>query len=233
MRHLLLTALGLLAGDPALAQTTAAAPVSQWGWGLRMGVGSATSQHGSARREYDETSAAPMVGLVATRYFASRLVSLGMEALLTRTNIIVEYRKQDIFSPSLVYHPPQTLHQWRLFTPIFIRTSSPAKLFHLLAGAGPTFALGHPGDNAAYYARRAELTGVVGVEVRVLPWRRYETTLGVRIHAPLTPSYSYGVPDSYTNPTGGAQVPYEPRKDVYSRWLGFTLSTTLYPAADR
>ena len=218
MRLLLLAALGQLAGHQATAQTAAAAPVSQWGWGIRAGLGQATSQHGDARREYDETSAAPLVGLVATRYCAGPLVSLGIEALLTRTDLVVGFR--------------QTLRQWRLFTPIYVRTSSPAKGLHLLAGAGPTFALGHPGGDAAYYARPVELTGMVGLEVRVLPWHRYETTLGIRLHAPLTPSYSYGYPDYYTNP-GGGLITHESRKDVFSRWLGFTLSTTLYPAAGR
>ena len=89
MRLLLLTALSLLAGDPALAQTTAAAPVSQWGWGIRAGLGQTTSQHGNYRREYDETSAAPVVGFVATRYFAGPLVSLGVEALLSRSALVV------------------------------------------------------------------------------------------------------------------------------------------------
>ena len=202
---------------------------SQWGWGIHAGLGQATSQHGNARREYDEIAAAPMVGLVATRYFAGPLVSLGVEALLTRTGITVDYR-QSAASPPEYF--PQALHQWRLFTPIYLRTSSPAKGLHLLAGAGPTFAFGHPGDNAAYYARPAEFTGMVGLEVRVLPWHRYETTLGIRLHAPLTPSYAYGYPDSYTAP-GGTAVARESRKDVFSHWMGFTLSTTLYPATGR
>lgn len=64
--------------------------------------------------------------------------------------------------------------------PIYVRTSSLTKGLYLLAGAGPTFALGHSGDDAAYYARPAELTGMVGLEVRVLPWHHYETTLGIR-----------------------------------------------------
>ena len=224
MRLLLLAALGLLAGHRATAQTIPAAPVSQWGWGIRAGLGQATSQHGNARREYDETSATPVLGLVATCYCAGPLVSLGIEALLTRTDIVVDFRQA---APFPDYYR-QTLHQWRLFSPLYVRTSSPAKRLHLLAGAGPTFALGHPGDQAAYYARLAELTGLVGLEVRVLPWHRYETTLGVRVHAPITPSYSYGVPDSYTA-AGGSSVDREYRKDVFSHWLGFTLSTTLYP----
>jgi len=229
MRLLLLTALGLLAGGPALAQTAAAAPVSQWGWGLRAGLGQATSQHGDARHEYDEISAAPVVGFVATRYFAGPLVSLGIEALLSRSALVVDSRQ----TATVPKYDPLTLHQWRLFTPLYIRTSSPAKGLHLLAGAGPTFALGHPGNDAAYYTPPVELTGMLGLEVRVLPWHRYETTFGIRLHAPLTPSYAYGFHDSYTKPGGTTVVAYEARKEVYSRWLGVTLSTTLYPAAGR
>ena len=228
MRLLLLT-LGLLAGGQDTAQTTAA-PVSQWGWGLRVGVGPATSQHGDTRHEYNEVSAAPAMSLVATRYFAGPMIRLDVEALLTNTDIVVDYQRAATSFPE--YHQ-QTLQQWRLFTPIYIRTSSPAKGLHLLVGAGPTFTLSHPSGNAAYYARPVELTGMVGVEVRVLPWHRYETTLGVRVHAPLTPSYAYGFPDSYNSPAGGARVTYESRRDVFSRWIGFTLSTTFYPAAGR
>jgi hypothetical protein len=229
MRLLLLTVWGLLASYKATAQNATAAPASQWGWGIRAGLGQATSQHGDARREFDETSAAPLLGLVATRYFAKPLVSLGAEAVLTATSIIVDYQQSAASCPT---YQRQTLQQWRLFTPVYLRTSSPAKVFHLLAGVGPDFTLGQPGDRAAYYARPVVFTGMVGAEVRVLPWHRYETTLGVRLQVPFTPSYFYGAPASYTNPSG-VLVTHESRKDVSSRWLGLTLSTMLYPAATR
>ncbi|GAB3657012.1 hypothetical protein GCM10027594_29210 [Hymenobacter agri] len=229
MRHLLLTALGLLASYTAAAQSPVGAPASQWGWGIRVGLGQATSQHGNTRREYNETSASPVIGIMATRYFAGPLVSLGAEALLTTSSLVVDFRQSA--TAGSVYQP-QTLHQGRLFMPFYVRTSSPARGLHLLAGAGPDFALGRPGDDAAYYVRPVSLTGLAGLEVRVLPWHRYETTLGIRLQVPLTPSYAYGAPDSYVGP-GGATVTHEARKDVYSRWLGFTLSTTLYPAAAR
>ncbi|MCC3151870.1 hypothetical protein Q3A66_00405 [Hymenobacter sp. BT770] len=232
MRLLLLTAFGMLAYHEATAQTraTGADSVSQWGWSIRVGLGAATSQHGDYRREYSEVAAGPLVGVGATRYFAGPLVSLAAEALLTRCAVVVDFRQQDI--TAYTYHPAQTLHQWRLFTPVYVRTSSPAKGLHLLVGAGPTFALGHSGHDAAYYPRPVELTGMVGLEVRVLPWHRYETTLGLRVHAPLTPSYAYGYLGIYNNPSGGVTT-HEARHDVYSRWLGVTLATTLYPAATR
>ncbi|WP_210513677.1 hypothetical protein [Hymenobacter terricola] len=228
MRQLLLTAFGLLACHGATAQATAAAPVSQWGWGIRAGLGQVNTQHGDSRHEYDESLAGPVVGLMATRYFAGPLVSLGVEALLSRNAMIVDYRQMAPFPD----YGPQTLHQWRLFMPLYLRTAAPARRLHFLVGAGPTFALGRPGADAAYYVRPVELTVLLGIEVRVLPWHRYETTLGLRVHAPLTPSYAYGFPDSYTNP--GAQVVNdESRRNVGISWVGFTLGTTLYPAAAR
>ncbi|MFC7667071.1 hypothetical protein ACFQT0_06290 [Hymenobacter humi] len=59
-----------------------------------------------------------------------------------------------------------------------------------------------------------------------MPWHRYETTLGIRVHAPLTASYAYGFPP-------GTVTKNEDRKDVFTHWFGFTLGTTLYPAATR
>lgn len=115
--------------------------------------------------------------------------------------------------------------------PLYLRTGPPAGRVHLLAGAGPTFLLGHPDPDAAYYPHRAEFTGLLGVEVRLMPWHRYETTLGLRVHVPLTPTYAYGYPDAYTNQ--GTYVTYEARRDGFARWFGFTLGTTLYPAASR
>lgn len=99
-----------------------------------------------------------------------------------------------------------------------------------MAGAGPAFALGLPGDDAADYVRPAELTGIT--EVRMLPWHRSETPPGIRPHASLTPSYAYGFPDTCSN-SAIILVSYEFREALYSRWIGFMLSTTPYPTTGR
>ena len=168
-----------------------------------------------------------MGGLLVTRYFAGPKASLGLEALVENQSVHVDFQ-QALPYPN---YRPLTLTQWRLFVPLYLRTGPPAGRVHLLAGAGPTFLLGHPDPDAAYYPHRAEFTGLLGVEVRLMPWHRYETTLGLRVHVPLTPTYAYGYPDAYTNQ--GTYVTYEARRGGFARWFGFTLGTTLYPAASR
>ena len=98
-------------------------------------------------------------------------------------------------------------------------------------GAGPTIQLDRPNANAAYCPRQAELTGLLSVGVRLTPWHRYETTLGLRVHVPLTTSYAYCYPDGCTNQR--VYVMHEIRRDEFARWFGFTLGITTYPAASK
>lgn len=218
----------LLNAGPALAQSATPALASQWGWGARVGLGFASGQYrdGSGRAN-DFSNNGFLGGLAATRYLTGPRVSLGLEAVVENPSIYVGFRQG---APSPTYSP-QTLAQWRLFVPLFLRTGTPANRLHLLAGGGPTFRLGHPDSDAAYYSQPAEITLVVGAEVRLAPWHRYETTIGFRLHTPITPSYAYGYPQAYTNQ--GSYVAHEARQDVYSRWIGFTFGTMLYPAASR
>ncbi|MDB5236617.1 MAG: hypothetical protein JWR44_3610 [Hymenobacter sp.] len=212
----------LPAARPALGQARPASAGSQWGFGVRGGAGPGTGQYGDLRRDYEHHYTGAVGSLLATRYFAGPRVSLGLEATIESQSIHVNYQQA---RPYPVYHP-QTLNQWRLFVPLYLRTASPASWLHLLVGGGPTFALGQPGADAAYYPRTVEYTCVLGLEVRLLPWHRYETTLGLRAHAPLTPSYAYGFPP-------GSSLKNEEQADVFTKWFGFTLGTTLYPAARR
>ena len=72
---------------------------------------------------------------------------------------------------------------------------------------------------------------MLSVGVRLTPWHRYETTLGLRVHVPLTTSYAYGYPDGFTNQR--VYVMHEIRRDEFARWFGFTLGITIYPAAGK
>lgn len=209
------------------AQASSSTPASQWGWGIRVGVGPGSSPYGDSRRDYRHSYNGAVGGLHVTRYFAGPKASLGLEALVENESVRVDFQQA---TPYPNYRP-LTLAQWRLFVPLYLRTGSPANRLHLLAGAGPTLQLGRSDTDAAYYPRRAELTGLLGIEVRLTPWHRYETTLGLRVHVPLTPSYAYGYPDGYTNQ--GVYVIHEFQRDGYTHWFGFTLGTTLYPAAGR
>ncbi|GAA3981311.1 hypothetical protein [Hymenobacter antarcticus] len=218
---------GLLAASSAGAQAPTSAPASQWGWGIRIGVGPGSTPYGNGRHDYRQTYTGAMASLLATRYFAGPKASLALEALAENQSVRVDYQQS---SPSPNFRP-QTLTQWRLFVPICLRTGAPNSRAHLLVGAGPTLRLGSPTSDAAYYPRRAELTLLLGAEVRLLPWHRYETTLGLRVHAPLTPSYDYGYPVAYTNQ--GTYLEAENRREGFTRWFGLVLATTIYPAAGK
>ena len=227
MRNTLLTAtLALLVAGAARGQSPPPGLASRWGWGVRVGLGQGSGQHGDSRHEYDFAYPSATGGFLATRYFAGPRLSLGLEALAGRQTVEVSYQQ----APSYPAYAQQTLHQWRLFVPFYLRTGTPVSRLHLLVGTGPTLRLGILNADAAYYARPVELTLLLGAEVRLAPFHRCETTLGLRAHLPITPSYAYGYPTAYATPQG-AYIVSEGRKDVRASWVGFTLGTTLYPAA--
>lgn len=113
-----------------------------------------------------------------------------------------------------------------LFVPLYLRTDPDHAWFHLLVGAGPTFWLtGHavPPDQRYTYATRAvEATLLTGLEVRVLPLGRYETTLALTYRFSLTPDLTR----TRYAPSGAAT-----RDDYRHRWLGLTLNAYLHPKA--
>lgn len=217
MRNAWLLMVGLLATGSARAQSVDST-ASPWGWGVRVGLGGGSGRYGDARREYEVTAAAPMAGLLLTRYAAAARVSLAAEVLAQRQPWRVDYEQARPFPA----YAPHSFAQWRLLVPVYVRTGPPRARLHLLAGAGPTFALGRPAAGAAYYPRAAELTLLLGLEACLVRGARAETTLGARVHVPMTPSYAYGFP------SGPAS---EGRADVGSRWVGLTVGTTLHPPA--
>ena len=113
-----------------------------------------------------------------------------------------------------------------LFVPLYLRTDPDKAWFHLLVGAGPTFWLrGHhvPRDQRYTYATRAvEATLLTGLEVRVLPLGRYETTLALTYRFSLTPDLTR----TRYAPSGAAT-----HDDYRHRWLGATLNVYLRPGA--
>ena len=218
---------GLLAPGSIWAQGPANTTVSQWGWGICVGVGPGSSPYGNNRRDYSRNFTGAVAGLHAIRYQAGIRAGLGFEALVANQSVRVDFQQA---APYPTFRP-QTLTQWRLFMPLYLRTGAPASRAHLLVGAGPTFRLGSPVSNAAYYPHLAEFTLLLGAEVRLLPWHRHETTLGLRFHAPLTPSYEYGYPSTYV--ARGTNVTAESRKQDFTRWFGLVLTTTLYPAGNK
>ena len=72
---------GRLAVGPARIQASVNAAASQYGWGIRPGVGPGSSPYGNSRRDYRRTYPGAVGGLLATRYFAGPKASLWFEAL--------------------------------------------------------------------------------------------------------------------------------------------------------
>jgi hypothetical protein len=111
-----------------------------------------------------------------------------------------------------------------LFVPVYLRTDPDNAWFHLLVGAGPTVWLAGrqvPGDQHATYATHpVEATLLTGIEVRVLPLGRLETTLAFTYRFSLTPDLVRRT----TSPSGIVTT------DEYKhRWLGGTLNVYLHP----
>lgn len=119
---------------------------------------------------------------------------------------------------------PADANNLALFVPLYLRTDPDKDWFHLIVGAGPTFWLSGqevPRDQSYSYATRAvEATLLTGVELRVLPLGRYETTLALTYRFSLSPDL---VRTRYS-PTGAAT------QDEYKhRWIGATLNVYLHP----
>lgn len=227
MRFLLLIALSMLMARLASAQSPAFPLASQWGWGIRAGLGQGSGQFRNGSGHDNVTHQIEgLFGVLATRYFAGPRASLNLEALAGIQPVYISFLQSNVY-PN---YQPQTLHQWRLFVPLYLRTGSPTSRLHLLAGAGPTFRPDLTSD-AAYYSHPVEFTLLLGAEARLTAFRRYETTLGLRLHAPLTPAYSYGYPSHYISQ--GMYVNTTVWQEVHTPWVGLALGTTLYPASAR
>ncbi|OGX83408.1 hypothetical protein BEN47_03715 [Hymenobacter lapidarius] len=224
LRYLLLWAVMLLGCTTVYAQASGP-EAPHWSWGARLGLGQGRLTYGNNRREYADTYLSPSGGLTLGYYLPKLRASVHAEALYTTRTVRLTYT--EIAAGTAYYDVTANSHH--LFMPVYLRTGRPSSLFHFLAGAGPTFHLGTngmPGD-APYFPRRTELTGLLGLELRLAPVRRTETTVDLHLRVPFTPAYEYGAANTYIQ---GGQVIYgQSRTASYAPWLGLTAAFAVHP----
>ncbi|WP_210513676.1 hypothetical protein [Hymenobacter terricola] len=207
----------LLAAWPAMAQAQAPASnlpapaTSRWSFGLKLGTGASYSSADGSGQHHPWS--AYTGGLSGGYGFAAAggFLNLQADALLERRPA----RPWQAFSASNAV----------LFVPFYLRTDRPAARVHLLLGGGPTFWLtgrAVPDNRTGVYATHpVEATGLLGFEVRLLPFGRYETTVALAYRPSLTPALV-----SYGHSSGGhAFEDY----DTHS-WFGATLNVYFHPA---
>ena len=143
--------------------------------------------------------------------------------LLARTEPIVSLQA-DVLATYRAARPWQSpgTHNGSLFVPVYLRSGLPKARLHLLLGAGPTFWLsgGPTPDNFAqrYATHPVELTGLTGVEVRLLPLaERLETTLALTYRRSFSRSLT-----AYPSEARSAS------HDEFYSWLGATLNVYLH-----
>jgi hypothetical protein len=213
-RTLLLLCFICLSTSAVQAQTDAGKPtISRWNVGLKLGSGLGYS---NGSRDAAQPWTAFTGGLTAGyRPGSSNFMST------LQADVLLERRPARPWQTG----PAQNL---TLFVPFYLRTDPAAARLHLLLGGGPTFWLRGqqvPGDQRADYATRAvEATVLVGLEVRLLPLRFCETTLGLTYRLSMTPDLL-----RYRSSLGGISY-----TDEYKhRWLGATLNVYLHPSVSR
>ena len=143
--------------------------------------------------------------------------------LLARTLLLLTLQA-DVLITNRSARPWQSpgTHNGSLFVPIYLRTGQPKERLHLLLGAGPMLWLSggeRPANFTGRYATHpAELTGVMGIETRILPLSQHlETTVSLTYRRSFTRSLT-----TYAIETGGAD-----RNDYYS-WVGATVNVYLH-----
>ena len=199
----------LLSGSFAVhAQPTAVGP---WNIGLKLGTGASYSTF-SAGHPHPWT--AYTGGLSGGYRFkvAGAFLTLQADALVERR----EVRPWQLASASNSV----------LFVPLYLRTNRPAARLHFILGGGPTLWLNGnvvpDASRAAYVARQVEATGLAGLEVRLLPFSRYETTVALTYRAGFTPEYIHYRQSLSLNK-------YYEENEIHS-WLGLTLNVYFHPA---
>ena len=211
MRYLLIFTALLLAGaghaqniNPKLLS-----PVNRWNVGLKGGTGMEFVSSGAV--------AVPPHNL---SYFTFGVTG---GYLLGRTEPIVTLQA-DVLATYRAARPWQSpgAHNGSLFVPVYLRSGLPKARLHLLLGAGPTIWLNGatPPDNfvGRYATHPVEVTGVTGVEVRLLPLsKRLETTLALTYRRSFSRSLT-----SY--PSDQRSISH----DEFYSWLGVTLNVYLH-----
>lgn len=211
MRYLPIFAALLLAGtgraqniNPKLL-----APANRWNIGLKGGTG----------MEFVSS------GAVAVPPHNLSYVTAGLTGgyLLAHTEPIVTLQA-DVLATYRAARPWQTagVHNGSLFVPVYLRSGLPKARLHLLLGAGPTFWLNEsqtPGNFVGRYATHpVEITGVTGVEVRLLPLsERLETTIALTYRRSFSRSITAYATDQRSI-----------SHDEFYSWLGVTLNVYLH-----
>jgi len=211
VRYFPFLAAGLLSGF-CQAQNIAPkllAPANRWNIGLKGGTG----------LEFISS------GAVATPPHNLSYVTAGITGgyLLARTEPILTLQA-DVLATYRAARPWQTanVHNGSLFVPVYLRSGLPKARLHLLLGAGPTFWLNEaqrPDNLMGRYATHpVEVTGVTGVEIRVLPISEYlETTLALTYRRSFSRSLT-------AYPSEQNSVAH----DEFYSWLGATLNVYLH-----
>jgi len=209
MRLLLLLLVSALLPGPLLAQSTPPA-ASPWFVGLKLGTGAGNISSWKASFVPPWTKFTGGVS-VGCRLKPSGGPALVMDALLER-------RK------NRPWQSPDASNA-QLFLPLYLRTGQPATRVHVLMGAGPSFALTDRQAPDSYTIRvkvlPVEAAILLGLEVRLLPLRRTETTLAINYWQGVTPAV-------VDNGTKFAVMTKD--YDYYSTWLGATLNVYLHSA---
>jgi hypothetical protein len=207
MRLLVLVLLVALV-PKAQAQATTP-PLSRWNVGLKLGTGAGYYSD----RSFDDPS---------TRRAHTGGLSVGYRFGLlegrptAQADVLLERRSARPWQPREAMNTA-------LFVPLYLRTGQAAARVHVLLGAGPTFWLSSPSSPyGGLYAYPVEATALLGAEVRLLPLRRYETTLALTYRGGLSPSTSQG----FRSIWGGINT----QQDRYG-WLGATLNVYFQPKA--
>ncbi|MCI1187992.1 hypothetical protein MON38_11225 [Hymenobacter sp. DH14] len=185
------------------------APANRWNAGLKAGTG----------MEFVSS------GAVAVPPHNLSYVTAGITGgyLLARTEPILTLQA-DVLATYRAARPWQSAgnHNGSLFVPVYLRSGLPKARLHLLLGAGPTFWLNDARPPANFVGRYAthpvELTGVTGVEVRVLPLsERLETTIALTYRRSFSRSLT-------VYPSEQSSV----ARDEFYSWLGATLNVYLH-----
>ena len=211
MRYLPIFAALLLAGagraqniNPKLL-----APVNRWNIGVKGGTG----------LEFVSADA------VAVPPHNLSYVTAGITGgyLLARTEPIVALQA-DVLATYRAARPWQStdVRNGSLFVPVYVRSGLPKARLHLLLGGGPTFWLTGAQPPANFVGRYAthpvEVTGVTGVEVRLLPLsERLETTVALTYRRSFSRSLTTYPSDQRSS-----------SHDEFYSWLGATLNVYLH-----
>ena len=143
--------------------------------------------------------------------------------LLTRANFLMTLQA-DALLERRAPRPWQGEHDrsYTLFVPVYLRTGLPKNRLHLLLGGGGTFWVDGnkvpPDFRGRFATHPVDVTGMTGVEVRLVPAGIYETTLALTYRHSFSRSLT-----AYPAATGLSSDQNE-----FYNWVGATLNVYLH-----